>query len=49
MLADEKRRKKKLGAFMGQIMSASKGQANPNQASQILVRTLQEKIDSSEE
>ena len=49
ILADEKRRKKKLGAFMGQIMSVSRGQANPNQASQILVRTLQEIIDSSEE
>ena len=47
ILADEKRRKKKLGAFMGQIMSVSKGQANPSQASQILVRTLQEIIDSS--
>lgn len=38
--ADESKRKKKLGGFMGQIMKASKGQANPQQVNQILVDKL---------
>jgi aspartyl-tRNA(Asn)/glutamyl-tRNA(Gln) amidotransferase subunit B len=40
--ADEKKRKKLLGGFMGPIMQASKGKANPQQVNQI----LQEKLDS---
>jgi aspartyl-tRNA(Asn)/glutamyl-tRNA(Gln) amidotransferase subunit B len=39
---DPDKRKKKLGGFMGQIMKASKGQANPQQASQILAKKLAE-------
>ncbi|MGB0458636.1 MAG: Asp-tRNA(Asn)/Glu-tRNA(Gln) amidotransferase subunit GatB [Porticoccaceae bacterium] len=37
---DADKRKKKLGGFMGQIMKASKGQANPQQVSQILAQKL---------
>jgi len=37
---DEAKRKKKLGGFMGQIMKASKGQANPQQVNQILAKKL---------
>lgn len=37
---DEGKRKKKLGGFMGQIMKASKGQANPKQVSEILLQKL---------
>jgi aspartyl-tRNA(Asn)/glutamyl-tRNA(Gln) amidotransferase subunit B len=37
---DPDKRKKKLGGFMGQIMKASKGQANPQQVSQILAKKL---------
>ena len=37
---DADKRKKKLGGFMGQIMKASKGQANPQQVSQILSQKL---------
>jgi aspartyl-tRNA(Asn)/glutamyl-tRNA(Gln) amidotransferase subunit B len=37
---DKSKRKKKLGGFMGQIMKASKGQANPQQVSQILLQKL---------
>ena len=37
----EEKRKKKLGGFMGQIMKASKGQANPQQVNQILLEQLQ--------
>lgn len=37
----EDKRKKKLGGFMGQIMKASKGQANPQQVNQILIEQLQ--------
>jgi aspartyl-tRNA(Asn)/glutamyl-tRNA(Gln) amidotransferase subunit B len=40
--SDESKRKKKLGGFMGQIMKASKGQANPQQVNQILVQKLNE-------
>lgn len=39
---DPDKRKKKLGGFMGQIMKASKGQANPQQVSQILAKKLAE-------
>ena len=39
---DEAKRKKKLGGFMGQIMKASKGQANPQQVNQILATKLNE-------
>ena len=39
---DESKRKKKLGGFMGQIMKASKGQANPQQVNQILTNKLNE-------
>ncbi len=39
---DEAKRKKKLGGFMGQIMKASKGQANPQQVNQILAKKLNE-------
>ena len=35
------KRKKKLGGFMGKIMQASKGQANPQQVNQILLEQLQ--------
>ena len=38
----EAKRKKKLGGFMGQIMKASKGQANPQQVNQILAKKLNE-------
>ena len=40
--SDETKRKKKLGGFMGQIMKASKGQANPQQVNQILANKLNE-------
>ena len=40
--SDEGKRKKKLGGFMGQIMKASKGQANPQQVNQILLKKLNE-------
>ena len=39
---DPDKRKKKLGGFMGQIMKASKGQANPQQVNQILAKKLNE-------
>ena len=39
---DESKRKKKLGGFMGQIMKASKGQANPQMINQILMKKLNE-------
>ena len=39
---DQAKRKKKLGGFMGQIMKASKGQANPQQVNQILAKKLNE-------
>ena len=42
MNTDPDKRKKKLGGFMGQIMKASKGQANPQQVSQILAKKLAE-------
>lgn len=44
---EESRRKKKLGGFMGQIMQASRGQANPQQVNRILVEKLNEAIHSA--
>ena len=41
---DEAKRKKKLGGFMGKIMQASKGQANPQQVNQILAQKLNELV-----
>ncbi|HET8710599.1 MAG TPA: Asp-tRNA(Asn)/Glu-tRNA(Gln) amidotransferase subunit GatB, partial [Spongiibacteraceae bacterium] len=39
--ADEGKRKKLLGFFVGQIMKASKGQANPGVVNEILLKKLQ--------
>jgi aspartyl-tRNA(Asn)/glutamyl-tRNA(Gln) amidotransferase subunit B len=39
--ADEAKRKKLLGFFVGQIMKASKGQANPSVVNEILLKKLQ--------
>jgi aspartyl-tRNA(Asn)/glutamyl-tRNA(Gln) amidotransferase subunit B len=39
--ADEAKRKKLLGFFVGQIMKASKGQANPSIVNEILLKTLE--------
>ncbi len=39
--ADKKKRKRLLGGLMGPIMSASQGQANPREVSQILLRKLE--------
>ena len=38
--SDESKRGKKLGGFMGKIMQASKGQANPQQVNQLLLQKL---------
>ncbi len=38
--ADEAKRPKMLGYFVGQIMKASKGQANPQQVNEVLLRKL---------
>jgi aspartyl-tRNA(Asn)/glutamyl-tRNA(Gln) amidotransferase subunit B len=38
--ADEKKRKKMMGAFMGPIMQATKGQANPGAVNKILIEKL---------
>ena len=38
--ADEGRRKKLLGFFVGQIMKVSKGQANPQVVNQLLAKQL---------
>lgn len=40
--ADEKKRPKMLGYFVGQIMKASKGQANPQAVNEILLKKLSE-------
>jgi aspartyl-tRNA(Asn)/glutamyl-tRNA(Gln) amidotransferase subunit B len=40
--ADDKKRPKMLGYFVGQIMKASKGQANPQQVNEILLNKLNE-------
>mgnify|MGYP001496811991 FL=1 len=42
---DQSKRKKKLGGFMGQIMKKSKGQANPQQVNEILLRQIQEILE----
>ena len=42
--ADEKKRPKMLGYFVGQIMKASKGQANPKQVNEILLKKLNDLI-----
>ena len=42
---EKSKRKKKLGGFMGQIMKKSKGQANPQQANEILLRQIQEILE----
>ena len=42
---DKVKRKKKLGGFMGQVMQKSKGQANPQQASELLIKHLNDIID----
>ena len=42
---EQSKRKKKLGGFMGQIMKKSKGQANPKQANEILLRQIQEVLE----
>ena len=42
---DEGKRKKKLGGFMGQVMQKSKGQANPQQASELLIKHLNDIIN----
>ncbi len=42
---EKSKRKKKLGGFMGQIMKKSKGQANPKQANEILLRQIQEILE----
>ena len=38
--SDEAKRRKKLGFFVGQIMKASQGKANPQQVNEILLRKL---------
>ncbi len=38
--ADEKKRPKMLGFFVGQVMKASKGKANPQQVNQLLAKKL---------
>ena len=40
--ADDSKRPKMLGYFVGQIMKASKGQANPQQVNEILLKKLNE-------
>ena len=40
LAADEGKRKKLLGFFVGQIMKASKGKANPQQVNQLLAQKL---------
>ena len=42
---EQSKRKKKLGGFMGQIMKKSKGQANPQQVNEILLRQIQEILE----
>jgi len=41
---EEAKRKKKLGGFMGPIMKASKGQANPKAVNEILLKKLNERL-----
>ncbi len=42
LASDEKKRKKKMGGFMGPIMKATQGQANPGMVNQILTKKLNE-------
>jgi aspartyl-tRNA(Asn)/glutamyl-tRNA(Gln) amidotransferase subunit B len=42
--ADEDKRPKMLGYFVGQIMKASKGQANPKAINEILLKKLNEQL-----
>ncbi|MYM64933.1 Asp-tRNA(Asn)/Glu-tRNA(Gln) amidotransferase subunit GatB [Pseudomaricurvus sp. HS19] len=42
--SEEDKRKKKMGGFMGPIMKATKGQANPGMANQLLEKKLREKL-----
>lgn len=42
LAAEESKRKKMMGAFMGPIMQATKGQANPGMANKILAQKLAE-------
>lgn len=42
--ADDNKRPKMLGYFVGQIMKASKGQANPQQVNEVLLRKLNEQL-----
>jgi len=41
---EEAKRKKKLGGFMGPIMKASKGQANPKVVNEILLKKLNQRL-----
>ena len=40
LAADEARRKKLVGFFVGQVMKLSKGQANPKMVNELLARKL---------
>jgi aspartyl-tRNA(Asn)/glutamyl-tRNA(Gln) amidotransferase subunit B len=40
LAADEARRKKLVGFFVGQVMKLSKGQANPQMVNQLLAKKL---------
>jgi aspartyl-tRNA(Asn)/glutamyl-tRNA(Gln) amidotransferase subunit B len=42
LAAEESKRKKMMGAFMGPIMQATKGQANPGMVNKILAEKLDE-------
>src|SRR5690625_921527 len=42
--ADDAKRPKMLGYFVGQVMKASKGQANPQQVNEVLLRKLDEQL-----
>ena len=44
--ADPDKRPKMLGYFVGQIMKASKGQANPKVINELLLKKLNQLIDS---
>jgi aspartyl-tRNA(Asn)/glutamyl-tRNA(Gln) amidotransferase subunit B len=44
LASDEKKRKKKMGGFMGPIMKATKGQANPGMVNQILSKKLNDML-----
>ena len=42
LAADEGKRKKLSGFFVGQIMKASKGQANPQMLNEVLLKKLED-------